>query len=143
MPHKQIVPIVTQSLMQGTGLVSGRKYVEPKHGPQYTSDAPRDFPRVVNGVPTTGGGDSFDAEQRMAVPPSPNAPLRKTGVHRTISGSQMDLSELAAIMEKATVPKSERNSFDCSRSSTGKYRSRCHRLYLGAAIQACILNLSR
>ena len=93
--------------------------MEPKHGPQYNSEAPKDFPRVVNGVPTTGSGDAFDTEQRLSVPPSPSGALRKTGVHRTISGSQMDLHELASIMEKATIPKSERSSFDCSRSSTG------------------------
>lgn len=110
-------------LTQGTGVVSGRKYVEPKHGPQYQPEAPKDFPRVVNGVPTTGNNDSLDSEQRPSIPPSPSAPLRKSGVHRTISGSQMDLNELAAIMEKATVPRSERSSFDCSRSSTGAHRA--------------------
>ena len=107
-----------EALSQGTGAVTGRKYVEPKHGPQYVPEAPKDFPRVVNGVPTTGSGD--EPEQRPSIPPSPSAPLRKTGVHKTISGSQMDLSELAAIMEKATLPKSERSSLDCSRSSTGR-----------------------
>lgn len=100
-------------------MVAGRKYVEPKHGPQYQPEAPKDFPRVVNGVPTTGSGDALDNE-RPSIPPSPSAPLRKTGIHKTISGSQMDLTELAAIMEKAQVPRSERSSLDCSRSSTGE-----------------------
>jgi len=59
--------------VQGTGLVTGRKYVEPKHGPQYTSDAPKDFPRVVNGVPTTGGGDYEATDLRSSIPPSPSA----------------------------------------------------------------------
>ncbi len=95
--------------------------MEPKHGPQYQPEAPKDFPRVVNGVPTTGSGDSLENE-RASIPPSPSAPLRKTGIHKTISGSQMDLSELAAIMEKAQVPRSERSSLDCSRSSTGEIR---------------------
>lgn len=98
-------------------MVADRRYQEPKHGPQVQPEAPKDFPRVVNGVPTASCGD----EDAGSVPPSP--PLRKSGVHRTISGSQMDLAELASIMEKATVPKHERTSFD-SRSSAGKPRSK-------------------
>ena len=92
----------------------GRKYVEAKHGPQlFTS--PRDFPRVVNGVPMMGSGEP-EEEKRPSVPPSP---MRKMGgVHRTISGSQMNLHELEAILEKAAVPKSDRQSLE-SRSSTG------------------------
>lgn len=109
--------------LEGTGVVSGRKYVEPKHGPQFNSEAPKDFPRVVNGVPTTGSGDYEAVDQRSSIPPSPSAAglaggMRKSGVHRTVSGSQMDLAELGAIMEKAVVPKSQRSSQDCSRSST-------------------------
>jgi hypothetical protein len=109
--------------LEGTGAVTGRKYVEPKHGPQYNPESPKDFPRVVNGVPTTGSGDYEGGDQRSSIPPSPSASglsggLRKSGVHRTVSGSQMDLAELGAIMEKATVPKSQRNSQDCARSST-------------------------
>ena len=88
--------------------------MEAKHGPQFHT-SPRDFPRVVNGVPMMASGE-VDEERRSSVPPSP---MRKAGgVHRTISGSQMNLHELEAILEKATVPKSERQSLD-SRSSTG------------------------
>ena len=100
--------------------MANRKYLEPKHGPQYTPEAPKDFPRVVNGVPTASSGLEDEADR--SIPPSPGPGLRKlgsSGVIRTISGSQMDLAELSSIMENAAVPKEARSSYD-SRSSTGE-----------------------
>ena len=100
--------------------MANRKYLEPKHGPQFTPEAPKDFPRVVNGVPTASSGLEDEADR--SIPPSPGPGLRKlgsSGVIRTISGSQMDLAELSSIMENAAVPKEARSSYD-SRSSTGE-----------------------
>ena len=73
--------------------------------------SPKTFPTVVNGVLTHEDGSEPDS-----VPPSPKPP--KSGVGRTISGSQVDLADLAATIDAAAVPLHRRFSVD-SRSSAG------------------------
>jgi hypothetical protein len=99
--------------LEGVGIVANRSYGEARQHPQGIPASPKTFPRVINGVLTREDGSEADTS---SIPPSPK--LGKSGVHRTISGSQVDLADLAATIDAAAVPLHRRFSTD-SRSSAG------------------------